>query len=313
MESISWSWRSIWANFTRKRSLWWILRKKWRRMLRKCLLRNGSKGLCMGGKRCWGWWRTREWRRMSSTVKHATKRSQTKPCYKVIKVVKSIWKQRRSWNPKNSPNRDLMVRSWRWSPTLKHGCWNLPVLWKTRSSRRKTKFVRSKAQIMRSSLPIKERTKLLLRPERLTTRIWKHLWSTNKTYSSKTTATTTRIDWTTTPKTYQLVGMESLFHFGSTSCMVWVKSTNVRSVEVPATGAKKHLRSISNNGDMLMAWSVWEFRTPYISTRSQTSSKLFCCTRRFWARITPTPSNQTTKKNSKTKMATSCRGKFTSI
>ena len=250
---------------------------------------------------------------MSSIVKHVTKLLRIKLCCKVIKLVKSIWKQRRSWKPKNSPNRDSMLWSWKRLPTSKHGCWNLPVLWKTRSSRRKTKFVRSKAQITRSSLPIKKRIKLLLRPERLTTRIWKHLWSTNKTYSTKKTATTTRTDWTTIPKTYQLVGMGSLFHFGSTSCMVWVKSTNVRSAEVPATGAKKHSRSISNNGVMLMAWSAWEFQTPYIFTRSQTLNKPFCYIRRFWARITPIPSNRTTKKNSKTKMATSWRGKFTSI
>ena len=275
--------------------------------------RNGSKGLCMGGKRCWGWWKIRGWQRTSSIVKHVTKPLPTKLCYKVILLGKSIWKQRRSRNLKNSPNRDSTLWSWKRLPTSKHGCWNLPVLWKTRSSRRKTKFVRSKAQITRSSSPIKKRTKLLLRPERLTTRICKRLWSTNKTYSIKKTATMTRIDWTPIPKTYQLVGMGSLFRFGSTSFMVWVKSTNVRSVEVPATGAKKHSRSISNNGDILMAWSAWESQTPYIFTRSQTLNKRFCYIRRFWARITPIPSNQTTKKNSKTKMATSWRGKFTSI
>lgn len=220
---------------------------------------------------------------MSCFVKLVTKHLLTKLCFKVTKQVRNIWKQQRSWNPKNSPNRDSISWSWKQLLISKHGCWNLPVLWRTKSSRRKTKFVRSKAQITRSSSPTKKRIKLLLRPERLTTRIWKRLWSINKTYSTKKTAMTTRIDWTTIPKTYQLVGMGSLFRFGSISCTVWAKSTNARSAEVLATGAKKHLRSISNNGDMLMAWSVWEFQIPYIFTRSRTLNKHFCCIRRFWA------------------------------
>lgn len=53
-------------------------------------------------------------------------------------------------------------------------------------------------------------------------------------------------------KSYQLGGMESLFHIGYINYTVLVKNSLVKFVEDQVIGVEKHLMTISTNGDIPM-------------------------------------------------------------